>query len=55
MAEHGYLSEQGDLEGTIEYLPIQEWFIEAMQPGFHPETDSVSSGVSPPVNDPALY
>lgn len=27
MADHEYLNEQGDLEGTIEYLPIQEWFM----------------------------
>jgi hypothetical protein len=27
MAEHECLSEQEDLEGTIEYLPIQEWFM----------------------------
>ena len=27
MARHEYLNEQGDLEGAIEYLPIQEWFM----------------------------
>jgi len=27
MADHKYLSEHGNLEGNIEYLPIQEWFM----------------------------